>query len=381
LRKISILGSTGSIGTQTLDVIRNLKNAEDIKVCGLSTNQNIDLIEKQIYEFHPSKVAVMDEEKAFELKKRLRSSVEVLAGIDGLIEIATMEEIDTVVTSVVGTIGLIPTFEAIRRKKNIALANKETLVTAGQIIMEEARKNDIKILPVDSEHSAIFQCLQGNKQNPVQRIILTASGGPFRNKSLKELKNVTVEDALKHPNWSMGAKITVDSSTMMNKGLEVIEAKWLFNIELSQIEVVVHPQSMIHSMVEFEDGSIIAQIGEPDMRVPIQYALTFPKRYRSNWPKVDFTKRNIFSFEQPDLSVFKCLQLAYDALAIGGSMPAVLNAANEIAVEKFLKKEIHFLDIPIMIEKAMEAHNTIMHPTLSDILDIDQWAREFTKGR
>jgi len=381
LRKISILGSTGSIGTQTLDVIRNLKNAEDIKVCGLSTNQNIDLIEKQIYEFHPSKVAVMDEEKAFELKKRLRSSVEVLAGIDGLIEIATMEEIDTVVTSVVGTIGLIPTFEAIRRKKNIALANKETLVTAGQIIMEEARKNDIKILPVDSEHSAIFQCLQGNKQNPVQRIILTASGGPFRNKSLKELKNVTVEDALKHPNWSMGAKITVDSSTMMNKGLEVIEAKWLFNIELSQIEVVVHPQSMIHSMVEFEDGSIIAQIGEPDMRVPIQYALTFPKRYRSNWPKVDFTKRNIFSFEQPDLSVFKCLQLAYDALAIGGSMPAVLNAANEIVVEKFLKKEIHFLDIPIMIEKAMEAHNTIMHPTLSDILDIDQWAREFTKGR
>ncbi|MBM7685168.1 MAG: 1-deoxy-D-xylulose-5-phosphate reductoisomerase [Epulopiscium sp.] len=381
MRKISILGSTGSIGTQTLDVIRNLKNAEDIKVCGLSTNQNIDLIEKQIYEFHPSKVAVMDEEKAFELKKRLRSSVEVLAGIDGLIEIATMEEIDTVVTSVVGTIGLIPTFEAIRRKKNIALANKETLVTAGQIIMEEARKNDIKILPVDSEHSAIFQCLQGNKQNPVQRIILTASGGPFRNKSLKELKNVTVEDALKHPNWSMGAKITVDSSTMMNKGLEVIEAKWLFNIELSQIEVVVHPQSMIHSMVEFEDGSIIAQIGEPDMRVPIQYALTFPKRYRSNWPKVDFTKRNIFSFEQPDLSVFKCLQLAYDALAIGGSMPAVLNAANEIAVEKFLKKEIHFLDIPIMIEKAMEAHNTIMHPTLSDILDIDQWAREFTKGR
>ena len=381
MRKISILGSTGSIGTQTLDVIRNLKNAEDIKVCGLSTNQNIDLIEKQIYEFHPSKVAVMDEEKAFELKKRLRSSVEVLAGIDGLIEIATMEEIDTVVTSVVGTIGLIPTFEAIRRKKNIALANKETLVTAGQIIMEEARKNDIKILPVDSEHSAIFQCLQGNKQNPVQRIILTASGGSFRNKSLKELKNVTVEDALKHPNWSMGAKITVDSSTMMNKGLEVIEAKWLFNIELSQIEVVVHPQSMIHSMVEFEDGSIIAQIGEPDMRVPIQYALTFPKRYRSNWPKVDFTKRNIFSFEQPDLSVFKCLQLAYDALAIGGSMPAVLNAANEIAVEKFLKKEIHFLDIPIMIEKAMEAHNTIMHPTLSDILDIDQWAREFTKGR
>jgi len=378
LRKISILGSTGSIGTQTLDVIRNLK---DIKVCGLSTNQNIELLEQQIHEFHPKKVAVMDEKKAYELKKRLNGSVEVLTGIDGLIEISTMEEIDTVVTSVVGTIGLIPTFEAIKRKKNIALANKETLVTAGQIIMEEAKKNDVSILPVDSEHSAIFQCLQGNKQNSIHRIILTASGGPFRGKSLADLQSVTVEDALKHPNWSMGAKITVDSSTMMNKGLEVIEAKWLFNVEAKQIEVVVHPQSMIHSMVEFEDGSIMAQIGEPDMRVPIQYALTFPKRYKNNWPKVDFTKRNVFSFEQPDLSIFKCLQLAYDALAIGGSMPAVLNAANEIAVERFLTKEIQFLDIPLMIEKAMEAHNTIMNPTLSDILDADQWAREFTKGR
>ncbi|NLM13738.1 MAG: 1-deoxy-D-xylulose-5-phosphate reductoisomerase [Epulopiscium sp.] len=378
MKKISILGSTGSIGTQTLDVIRNLK---EIKVCGLSTNQNIDLLERQIHEFQPSKVAVMDEKKAYELKKRLDGSVEVLAGMDGLIEISTMSEVDTVVTSVVGTVGLIPTFEAIRRKKNIALANKETLVTAGQIIMEEAKKNSVSILPVDSEHSAIFQCLQGNQQNSVHRIILTASGGPFRGKSLGALQNVRVEDALKHPNWSMGAKITVDSSTMMNKGLEVIEAKWLFNVEPKQIEVVVHPQSMIHSMVEFEDGSIIAQIGEPDMRIPIQYALTFPKRYKNNWPKVDFIKRNVFSFEQPDVSVFRCLQLAYDALAIGGSMPTVLNAANEIAVERFLKREIQFLDIPLMIEKAMEAHNTIMYPTLSDILAADQWAREFTKGR
>lgn len=382
LKKISILGSTGSIGTQTLDVIQHLKGMqEDIQVCGLTTNQNIELLEKQIYEFHPRKVAVMDENKAYELKKKISIPVEILTGIDGLVEISTLEEIDTVVTSVVGTIGLIPTFEAIKNGKNIALANKETLVTAGNIIMEEAKKNNVTIYPIDSEHSAIFQCLQGNKQDLIQRIILTASGGPFRGKTLEELKHITVEDALRHPNWSMGEKITIDSATMMNKGLEVIEARWLFNVELEQIEVVVHPQSMIHSMVEFEDGSIMAQIGEPDMRVPIQYALTFPKRLKSNWPKVDFTKRNLFTFEYPDLSVFKCLQLAYDALNVGGTMPAVLNGANEIAVERFLKKEIHFLEIPGLIEKAMEAHNIIMSPTLSDILHVDQWAREFSKGR
>lgn len=377
MKNISILGSTGSIGTQTLDVIRHLK---DIRVSGLTSNKNIELLEQQINEFHPRKVAVMDEKKAYDLKKRINSSVEVLVGIDGLVEIATMDDIETVITSVVGIIGLIPTFEAIKRKKNIALANKETLVTAGNIIMEEAKKNGVTIYPIDSEHSAIFQCLQGNKNNPIQRIILTASGGPFRGRTIKELKNVTSEDALKHPNWFMGAKITVDSATMMNKGLEVIEAKWLFNVELNQIEVIVHPQSMIHSMVEFEDNSIIAQIGEPDMRVPIQYALTFPNRLKSNWPKVDFSTRNLFTFELPDLSTFRCLQLAYDALKIGGSMPAVLNAANEIAVDRFLKKQIQFLDIPIMIENAMKAHNTIIHPTLSDIIDTDRWARDFSKG-
>lgn len=378
MKKIAILGSTGSIGTQALDVVRHLK---DITVCGLTTNRNIELLEKQINEFHPKKVAVMDEIKARELKKKLNNSIEVLSGIDGLIEISTMEEIDTVVTSVVGTIGLIPTFEAIKRKKNIALANKETLVTAGQIIMEEAKKNNVSILPVDSEHSAIFQCLQGNRENTIQRILLTASGGPFRGKTMEELQNVTVEDALRHPNWSMGKKITIDSATMMNKGLEVIEAKWLFDVKLHQIEVLVHPQSMIHSMVEFEDGSIISQVGEPDMRIPIQYALTFPKRFKSNWPKVDFSKRSLFTFENPNLKAFKCLELAYTAINIGGTMPAVLNASNEIAVERFLKREISFLDIPRVIEETMEAHNIIKSPVLSDILIVDQWAREFSKGR
>lgn len=373
MKAISILGSTGSIGTQTLDVVRNLGN---IEVKALSTNKNIDLLEKQIEEFHPKKVAVMDDEKAYELKKRIGSKIEVLKGLEGLCEIAEMDETDTVVTSVVGVIGLIPTFKAIQKKKNIALANKETLVTAGKIIMEEAKKNKVSIYPVDSEHSAIFQCLQGNAHNKISRIILTASGGPFRGKSLKELEMVTVEEALKHPNWEMGAKITIDSATMMNKGLEVIEAKWLFDVELNQIEVLVHPQSIIHSMVEFEDGSIMAQMGEPDMRLPIQYALTYPKRITNNWPRINFRQRNMLSFEEVDLSVFKCLQLAYDALKIGGTMPAVLNAANEVAVDKFLKKEINFLDIAKIIEATMEKHELIKNPSLSDILDVDQWARK-----
>lgn len=373
MKAISILGSTGSIGTQTLDVVRNLGN---IEVKALSTNKNIDLLEKQIEEFHPKKVAVMDDEKAYELKKRIGSKIEVLKGLEGLCEIAEMDETDTVVTSVVGVIGLIPTFKAIQKKKNIALANKETLVTAGKIIMEEAKKNNVSIYPVDSEHSAIFQCLQGNAHNKISRIILTASGGPFRGKSLKELEMVTVEETLKHPNWEMGAKITIDSATMMNKGLEVIEAKWLFDVELNQIEVLVHPQSIIHSMVEFEDGSIMAQMGEPDMRLPIQYALTYPKRITNNWPRINFRQRNMLSFEEVDLSVFKCLQLAYDALKIGGTMPAVLNAANEVAVDKFLKKEINFLDIAKIIEATMEKHELIKNPSLSDILDVDQWARK-----
>ncbi|NLJ87186.1 MAG: 1-deoxy-D-xylulose-5-phosphate reductoisomerase [Epulopiscium sp.] len=378
MKKISILGSTGSIGTQTLDVVRNI---EGFEVKALSTNKNIDLLEKQIEEFHPKKVAVMDEEKAYELKKRIGSKIEILKGLEGLIEIAVMDEIDTLVTSVVGVIGLIPTYKAIQNKKNIALANKETLVTAGKIIMEEAKKNNVSIYPVDSEHSAIFQCLQGNPLNPVSRLILTASGGPFRSKSLKELENVTVKEALKHPNWEMGAKITIDSATMMNKGLEVIEARWLFDVELNKIEVLIHPQSIIHSMVEFEDGSIIAQMGEPDMRLPIQYALTYPKRVKNNWPKVNFAERNLLSFENPDLSVFKCLQLAYDALKIGGSMPAVLNAANEVAVDKFLKKEIAFLDIPRIIQDVMDKHELVENPSLSDIVNVDDWARKICKTR
>lgn len=378
MKSISILGSTGSIGTQTLDVVRNLGY---IEIKGLSTNKNIDLLEKQIHEFHPVKVAVMDEKKAIELKKKIHNTTEVLIGMDGLIEIATIEDIDTLVTSVVGVVGLIPTYKAIQNKKNIALANKETLVTAGKIIMEEAKKNSVNIYPIDSEHSAIFQCLQGNEYNAVNKIILTASGGPFRQKTIKELETVTVHDALKHPNWEMGTKITIDSATMMNKGLEVIEAKWLFDVELDQIEVLIHPQSMIHSMVEFKDGAIMAQIGEPDMRLPIQYALSYPKRIKNNWPKVDFTKRNLFSFEHPDLSKFICLQLAYDALKIGGSMPAVLNAANEIAVEQFLSQKIKFLDIPRIIQSVMEKHRLITNPSLSDILSVDLWVREIYKSR
>ena len=374
-KNISVLGSTGSIGTQTLEVVRRLGN---IQIKGLTAGSNIDLLEEQIREFKPLKVAVMDKKKAEELKFRVRDTfVEVFYGIDGLVEIATMDEIDTVVTSVVGNVGLKPTIEAIRNGKNIALANKETLVSAGEIVMKEAKKYNINIYPVDSEHSAIFQCLQGNEKNNISRILLTASGGPFRGKSKDELKDVTIEDALNHPNWSMGKKITIDSATMMNKGLEMIEAKWLFNVEMDDIEVLVHPQSVVHSAVEFEDGAIIAQMGEPDMKVPIQYALTYPKRIKANFPKVDFKTRSNLTFETPDTNVFECLGLAYKAAKIGGTMPAVMNAANEIAVEKFLNKEIKFLDIPKLIEKTMDAYNVKHDFSLEDIFEADNWARQY----
>lgn len=374
-KNISVLGSTGSIGTQTLEVVRGLGN---IQVKGLTAGSNIDLLEEQIREFKPLKVAVMDKEKAEDLKCRVKDTlVEVFYGIDGLVEIATMDEIDTVVTSVVGNVGLKPTIEAIRNGKNIALANKETLVSAGEIVMKEAKKYNINIYPVDSEHSAIFQCLQGNEKNNISRILLTASGGPFRGKSKDELKDVTIEDALNHPNWSMGKKITIDSATMMNKGLEMIEAKWLFNVEMDDIEVLVHPQSVVHSAVEFEDGAIIAQMGEPDMKVPIQYALTYPNRIKANFPKVDFKTRSTLTFGTPDTNVFECLGLAYKAAKIGGTMPAVMNAANEIAVEKFLNKEIKFLDIPKLIEKTMEAYNVKHDFSLEDIFEADNWARQY----
>lgn len=374
MKTISILGSTGSIGTQTLEVIRNLQN---IRVGAITGNQNISLLEKQVYEFVPDIVAVMDEKKAWELKQRLKTEhTKVLFGMEGLVEAATMNQTDTVVTSVVGNVGLEPTFAAIESGKDIALANKETLVSAGQLVMNLVKQKGVHLYPVDSEHSAIFQALQGNEENPIHRILLTASGGPFRGKSLQDLENVTVEDALNHPNWSMGKKITIDSATMMNKGLEVMEAKWLFDIGAEQIEVLVHPQSIVHSAVEFEDGAVIAQMGEPDMKVPIQYALTYPKRIKNSYPKIDFTKRNTLTFEQPDLEVFQCLDLAYRAMAIGGTMPTVLNAANEIAVKKFLEKKISFLEIPKLIEKTMSAYNVKCDYCLKDLLDADRWARE-----
>jgi 1-deoxy-D-xylulose-5-phosphate reductoisomerase len=378
MREISILGSTGSIGTQTLEVIENIG---DIKVSGISGNHNIDLLEKQARKFQPCYVAVMDENRGKILQDRLRdTNIKVLSGMEGLISVATLDSVDTVVTSVVGNVGLKPTFDAISAGKNIALANKETLVSAGQLVMDLAKKKGISIYPVDSEHSAIFQSLQGNEDNPIRRILLTASGGPFRGKKKDELMHVSAADALKHPNWSMGRKITIDSATLMNKGLEVMEAKWLFDVSANQIEVLVHPQSIMHSAVEYEDGAIIAQMGEPDMKVPIQYALTYPKRKKSPFPKVDFTQRNTLTFEKPDMKTFRCLELAYRALEIGGTLPAVLNGANEIAVDKFLNGKISFLQIPELIELTMNAYTVKYDYTLEDLLEADDWARNFATG-
>ena len=375
MRTISILGSTGSIGTQTLEVVEVLG---DIQVGAISGNHNIKLLEEQARKFCPRLVSVMDEDNAKELKSRLAdTNCKVVAGMDGLVEAATLAEADTIVTSVVGNVGLRPTFEAISAGKNIALANKETLVSAGQLVMDLAKKKGISIYPVDSDHSAIFQSLQGNKDNKIRRILLTASGGPFRGKTLDELKNVTAADALCHPNWSMGKKITIDSATLMNKGLEVMEAKWLFGVDTDQIEVLVHPQSIIHSAVEYEDGAIMAQLGEPDMRVPIQYALTYPKRVANPFPKIDFAKRAQLTFDHSDMDTFRCLALAYKALKIGGTMPTVLNSANEIAVAKFLSGKIGFLDIPALIEKTMEAYTVKENYTLEDLLEADAWARAY----
>lgn len=370
---ISILGSTGSIGTQTLEVVREIGG---IGVRALTAGKNIDMLEAQAREFKPELVCVMDKEKASELKNRLSGTgTEVLAGMEGLIAAAVLPSADTVVNSVVGNIGLRPTVEAIKAGKDIALANKETLVTSGELIMRLIKENNVHMYPVDSEHSAIFQSLQGNDGNRIENIWLTASGGPFRGRS--DLSGVTLEDALHHPNWSMGKKITIDSATMMNKGLEVIEAKWLFNVDLDRIKVVVHPQSIVHSMVEYEDGAVIAQLGVPDMKVPIQYALTYPKRIKNSFPKLDFFERNTLTFEKPDMKVFRCLALAFEAIKTGGTMPAVLNAANEAAVAKFIDGRIGFTDIPLLIEKAMNAYTVKYDYTLDDVLEADEYARDF----
>ncbi len=378
IKKVVILGSTGSIGTQTLEVIRNLNNnSESIEVLALTTNKNIELLKQQILEFKPKKVVVTDDKAAYNLKKEISTSqTEVISDIEGLSEVSVMKEANVVVNAVVGNVGLVPTINAICAGKDICLANKEVLVTAGQLIMEKAKENNVKLLPIDSEHSAIFQCLNSvGGKGEINKIYLTASGGAFFGKTLEQLKTVTIEQALSHPNWTMGSKITIDSATMMNKGLEVIEAKWLFNLPIDKINVLVHRQSIVHSMVEFVDGAILAQLGTPNMKVPIQYALTYPERVSNNFEKLDFTKHSTLTFEQPNTINFPCLSLAFEAIKIGGTMPAVLNAANEVAVSKFLHGDIEFTQIPKLIEKAMSAYNVKYNATLNDILEADLWAR------
>lgn len=379
MKKIAILGSTGSIGTQTLEIVRT---NGDLEVTALAAGNNIDLLEKQIREFKPKLAAVWKEERANELKDKINDlDVKVVSGMDGLLEVARQPESEILVTAIVGMIGILPTIEAINAGKDIALANKETLVTAGHIIMPLAKEKGVSILPVDSEHSAIFQSLQGGQQKALHKILLTASGGPFRGKKLEDLANIQVEDALKHPNWAMGRKITIDSSTMVNKGLEVIEAKWLFGVDVDQIQVVVQPQSIIHSMVEYEDGAVIAQLGTPDMKLPIQYALFYPQHRNLAGERLDFVKLKEITFEEPPVDVLKGLPYAYKAGRIGGSMPTVLNAANEKAVALFLDRKIQFLDIYDIIEDTMNAHKVIENPTLEEVLETEQWVYEHIESR
>lgn len=382
MKNISILGVTGSIGTQTLDVIRN--SNKEIKLIGISANKSYSMVIDIIQEFKPKYVAMMDYDSYLKVKsycEETNREIQVLSGIEGLNKVATLEEIDIVVTSVVGMIGLIPTISAIRAKKHIALANKETLVVAGEIVMKEAKENGVQILPVDSEHCAIFQSLQGNNYNEVEKVILTASGGPFRGEKREQLKDITPEQALKHPKWNMGKKISIDSSTLVNKGLEVIEAHFLFGVDYDNIQVVIHPQSIIHSMVEYIDGSVIAQLGSTDMRLPIQYALNYPKRGQSIAEKLDFYSLSSLTFEKPDMDTFKCLSLAYDAGKAGGNMPAIFNGANEIAVELFLNNKIKYLQIEEIIRECMMNFEHIINPTLEQIIDIDKRTREYVLNK
>ena len=379
MKKIAILGSTGSIGTQTLDVV---ESNEDLQVVGIAAGSNIDMLEEQIRRFHPKLAAVGDEKKAAELKSRVADTdCTVTGGMEGLLMLAAMPESDILVTAIVGMIGIRPTVEGIRAGKDIALANKETLVTAGHIIMPLAQEYGVRILPVDSEHSAIFQALNGEDPARIHKLLITASGGPFRGKKREELLNIQVEDALKHPNWAMGQKITIDSATLVNKGLEVMEAKWLFHMDLEQIQVVVQPQSVIHSMVEFVDGGIIAQLGTPDMRLPIQYALYGGERRYLPGERLDFAKLGSITFEEPDMDTFKGLPLAMEASKKGGSMPTVFNAANEKAVGMFLNRKIGFLDIYSIIEEAMVRHKVIKNPDVDVITDIEQETYRWIEGR
>ena len=379
MKKIAILGSTGSIGTQTLDVVRKNK---DIEVLGLSAGKNIDRLEEQIREFSPRLVAVWEEAAAKDLAVRVSDTgVKIVTGMDGLLELAAMPETEILVTAIVGMIGIRPTMEAIRAGKDIALANKETLVTAGHLIMPMAEKYGVRILPVDSEHSAIFQALHGEDRGQIHKLLITASGGPFRGKTREQLKNVTLADTLKHPNWVMGQKITVDSATLVNKGLEVMEARWLFGVDLDHIQVVVQPKSIIHSMVEFEDGAVMAQLGTPDMRLPIQYALYYPQRRFLDGERLDFSTLKEITFEEPDMETFLGLPMAIRAAREGGSMPTVYNAANEAAVRKFLNQRIGFLDIYDIIGESMERHQTMEHPDLDDILRIEEDTYNWIESR
>lgn len=379
MKKIAILGSTGSIGTQTLEVVEHNR---DIQVTALAAGSNIVLLEQQIRKFHPKLACVWDEKKAGELRDKIRDlDVRVVSGMDGLLEAATEPQAEIVVTAVVGMIGIRPTIAAMEAGKDIALANKETLVTAGHLIMPLAEKMHVRTLPVDSEHSAIFQSLNGENKKEIHKILLTASGGPFRGWSRKQLESVQVEDALKHPNWAMGQKITIDSSTMVNKGLEVMEARWLFGVEMDQVQVVVQPQSVIHSMVEFKDGAVMAQLGTPDMKLPIQYALYYPERRYLPGERLDFAKLGKITFEAPDMEVFRGLSLAYQAGRRGGSLPTVYNAANEYAVGRFLKKEIPYLTIIDMIEGAMEHHKVVENPDVSQILAAEQETYDYIESR
>ncbi len=378
MRAISLLGATGSIGMQTLDVIRAHRDA--FRLVAFSAGRNIEQARMIIEQFSPKVVCVAQKEDADMLQSEYIGRVRIVSGEDGLIEVATMQEADIVVNAVVGSVGLVPTLKAIEAKKTIALANKETLVTAGHLVMKHAIDYGVSILPVDSEHSAIFQCLQGEQQKNIECIILTASGGSFRDRTREQLEHVTVEEALKHPNWSMGAKITIDSATMMNKGLEVIEAHWLFHLPYEQIDVLLHKESIIHSMVQFHDGSVIAQLGTPDMRVPIQYALTYPDRFPLHIERLNLAQVATLHFQKVDMNRFRCLQFAYEAGNIGGTMPTVLNAANEEAVAAFLAGRISFLAIEQCIEQAMERHVPIAHPDLETIREVDRETRQYVKS-
>ncbi len=378
MKRIAILGSTGSIGRNAIDVILNFQ--DKFKVSYLAVNKNTNLLLEQVNLLKPKGVAIFDKEKANEFSKLVDGKIEVLAGEEGLLEIVSRDDVDIVLNSLVGFSGLKPTVKAIENKKRIALANKETLVVAGGIIMKLLKENNVELIPVDSEHNAIFQCLVGENVSNVHRIILTASGGPFLYKEKSELENVTVEEALKHPNWKMGNKITIDSATLMNKGLEVIEAHWLFGLNVDKIKVLIHPQSIIHSMVEFVDGSIKAQLGVPDMKIPIQYALTYPDRTPANYGWVDFVKLGQFTFFEPDFDKFECLKIAYEVAKLNGTYPTVLNAANEIAVEAFLNRKIKFTKIPEIIKRALDAHKPKFDPDLEDIFNVDQETRKFVKN-